>query len=183
MAFVARDVIKVTYSVEDQQKSSECSFYVGENTGNLPNIHDPAFRAFIGEFGDNLQAASDCFVSSISVSLALFNDASLSFGASPDRERKGVLQFATEDGFQTIFTIPGAKYSMFAADGETITRSPTTPGDFAGNPLEATLESIHDKLRNGVTIGAVTFPCTDRRAKDIRDLRDAYKQHRTNTRG
>lgn len=183
MTFVARDVIKLTYTLQDQEKSSEATFYIGENTGNLPNIHDAAFRAFIGEFGDNLTALSDCFVSAININLALFNDAAITFGDAPDRERKAVLQFATEDGFQSKFSIPGAKYTMFGADGVTITRSPTTPGDFAGNPLEVPLESVHDKLRNGVTVGAVTYPVCDRRAKDLRDLRDAYKLHESNSRG
>lgn len=183
MAFVARDVLKVTYTVEDQQKSSDCSFFVGEASGALPNIHDPAFRNFIGEFGDNLAAASDCFVSSISISLAMFNDAAISFGASPDRERRAVMQFATEDGFTSQFSIPGAKYAMFGPDGVSVIRSATTPGDFVGNPLEATLESIHDKLRNGVTIGVNTYPVQDRRGKDLRDLRDAYKANKANSRG
>lgn len=183
MAFVARPAVKVTFTIEDQDRSSECGFYVGDASGNLVNIHDPLFRTFLSEFASSLTAVSDCFVSAINVSMALFNDAAISYGAAPDVERKGVLQFATEDGYQTIFTIPGAKYTMFGADGTSIIRSSTTPGDFAGNPLETHLESIHDKLRNGVTIAPNTYPCVDRRAKDIRDLRDAYKQHRTNSRG
>ncbi len=183
MAFVSREALKVTYSIQDQERSSQCSFYIGEAGGNLPNIHDPDFRNFIGEFGDNLSAVSDGYVSAITFSFSLYNDANLVFGPAPDVERKGVLQFKTEDGFQTLFTIPGAKYSMFAADGENIIRNPADPSSFTGNPLAAPLQSIHDKLRNGVTIDLVTYPATDRRAKDIRQLVDAYKQHRSNPRG
>lgn len=184
MAFTDRAVLKVTFGIIDKdQNASSSQFYVGATAGNLPNIHDSAFRNFIGEFADNIQAVSDCYVESISVSLVLFNDAALAFGAAPDVERKGVLQFKTSDGYETIFTIPGAKYSMFAADGVSITRNPADPESFTGNTLATPLQSIHDKLRNGVTVGLVTFPATDRRAKDYRAMVDAYKQHRKRSRG
>lgn len=184
MAFIDRGTLKVTFGVIDKdQNKSSCQFYVGEASGNLPNIHDAAFRNYIGEFADNLQAVSDAYVESISVSLAMFNDAALAFGAAPDVERKGVLQFKTEDGYETIFTMPGAKYTMFGADGTSIIRDATDPELFTGNPLIAPLTSIHDKLRNGVTIGVNTFAVTDRRAKDVRAMVDAYKQHRSRSRG
>lgn len=184
MAFIDRGTLKVTYGLVDKdQNPSSCQYYVGMASGNLPNIHDVAFRNFIGEFADNLAATSDAYVESISVSLALFNDAALAFGAAPDVERKGVLQFKTSDGYETIFTIPGAKYLMFGADGTSIVRDPANPESFTGNALAVPLQSIHDKLRNGVTIAPNTFPVTDRRAKDFGSMVDAYKQHRKRSRG
>jgi hypothetical protein len=184
MAFIDRSIIKVTYGLVDQdQHPSSCQFYVSDASGTLPDINNASFRAFIGEMGDNLAATSDCYVESITVSLALFNDATLAFGAAPDVERKAVLQFKTEDGYETIFTIPGAKYAMFGADGVAVTRNPTDPESFTGNTLAAPLQSIHDKLRNGVTIGLLTHAVTDRRAKDLRQMVDAYKQHRKRSRG
>ena len=185
MAFTDRGTLKVTLSLKDQSNkgNSSCQFYVGAASGNLPNIHDTAFRNFIGEFADNVAAVSDCFVESISVSLVMFNDATVAYGDAPDVERKGVLQFKTADGYSTIFTIPGAKYDMFGADGESIIRDPDDPEDFGTNPLATPLQSIHDKLRNGVTIAPNTYPVTDRRAKDVRAMFDAYKQHRKKSRG
>jgi hypothetical protein len=183
MAFVERDVMKITYTLRDQQRASFASFYIGKVSGAFPDISNPAFRNFLGEFGDNLAAVSDCYVEGYSISFTWENDVDpIVYGPTADVERKAVLQFKVADGFSTIFTIPGAKYAMFGADGETIVR-PDNSGSFDGNALEAPLESIHDKLRNGVTIGLVTYPVTDRRASDFRGLLDAYKQHRSNPRG
>jgi len=184
MAFVRRPVTRVTYTLRDQQKAAFASFHLTTVTGNvLPDINAAPVQTFLGEFADNLQAVSDCFVESFSVTTEWENDVAPVFGAAADVERKAVLQFKTEDGFYSIFTIPGAKYDMFdAADGVQIVR-PDNSGSFAGNTLETPLESIHDKLRNGVTNGAVTHASTDRRAKDLRNLWDAYKQHRSNPRG
>ena len=177
--------MKVTFTVRDQQRAGYCSFYIGEASGQLPDPNAADFGAFIGEFASSLQNVTDCYVEGASISFDYFNDAAITYGTSADVERKGVFVFKTEDNFTSIFTIPGAKYTMFSTtDGESIIRDLTAPaGNFNGNPLETHLESIHDKLRNGVTIALVTYPCTDRREKDLRDLKDAYKQHRSNPRG
>jgi hypothetical protein len=183
MPFVEREVMKVTYTLRDQQRASFASFHIGKVAGAFPDISTGAFRNFLGELGDNLAAVSDCYVEGYSITFSYENDADpIVYGPTADVERKAVLQFKTADGFQTIFTIPGAKYEMFGADGETIVR-PDNSGSFNGNALEAPLESIHDKLRNGVTVGVITFPVTDRRGADFRGLLDAYKQHRSNPRG
>ena len=185
MAFNRGNTMKVTFTVRDQQRAGYASFYIGELAGQLPNPNEAEFTAFIEEFAGNLQDVTDCFVENISVSMDFYNTVGQTFGASADVERKGVLVFKTEDNFTSIFTIPGAKYAMFSAtDGESIIRDlAAAAGNFNGNPLEADLESIHDKLVNGVTINLGTYPVTDRREKDIVSLKDAYKQHRSNPRG
>lgn len=184
MAFNRGNTMKVTLTLRDQQRAGYASFYIGELAGQIPNPNEAEFQAFIQEFASSMQNLTDCFVEGISISFDFFNDAAQTFGATADVERKGVLVFKTEDNFTSIFTIPGAKYTMFdTTDGETILRDVTAPGSFAGNPLETHLESIHDKLVNGVTINLATHPVTDRREKDITSLKDAYKQHRSNPRG
>ena len=185
MGWNRSNTLKVTFTVRDQQRAGYCSFYLGDVAGTLPDPNSADFMAFLGEFATSLQNVTDCYVEQASITYEIFNDAPIQFGASADVERKGVLVFKTEDNFTTIFTIPGAKYAMFSAtDGETIIRDASAAsGNFNGNPLESHLENIHDKLRNGATILLTTYPVTDRRRKDLRDLKDAYKQHRSNPRG
>ena len=191
MAFVIRPTATVTFTVEDKQRASTCSFNVSLDAPgivSLPNgfdlpLNDPAFNTYILEFASSLQNVTDCRVMAISVSYSFVQDTLPPFGSDANVERKGVLQFITEDGFQTIFTIPGIKNSAIAGDGVNIIRNVDVPGDFAGNPLEVHLESIHDKLRNGATVALANYPAVDRRGADIRDLIDAYQQHRSNSRG
>jgi hypothetical protein len=184
MAFNRGNTLRVTFTIADQQRKGYCSFYIGELTGQLPNINDGEFVTFISDFAIDLANVTDCYIESVSCSFDFFNDANITFGAAPDVERKAVLTFKTEDNFTTIFTIPGAKYAMFATDGETVrSDDPNALGAFTGNALRPNLSSIHDKLVNGVTINLGTYPVTDRREKDVRQLKDAYKQHRSNSRG
>lgn len=184
MAFNRQNTMKVTYTIRDQQKAGYASFYIGELTGQLPNPNEDEFQDFIGEFGSSLANSTDCYVEGATVSFDFLNDAAISFGSAADIERKGVLSLRTEDNFTSIFTIPGAKYSMFDPnDGETIIRDPSNSQSFNTNPLATHLNSIKDKLVNGVTINLATHPVTDRREKDLIGLRDAYKQHRSNSRG
>lgn len=184
MAFNRGNTMKVTFSLRDRSKKvSYASFYIGELAGQLPNPNEAEFTAFVGEFGASLQNLTDCYVDGATISFDFNNDAAQTFGTADDVERKAVLQFRTEDNFTSIFTIPGAKYSMFGPDGVSIVRDTASPGSFAGNTLETHLESIHDKLVNGVTINLATHPVTDRREADLTSLLDAYKQHRANSRG
>lgn len=191
MAFVLRPTATVTFTIEDKQRASTCSFNISlEAPGvvsppggfDLP-INSPGFSAYVLEFASSLQNVTDCRVIAISVSISWVQDTLPAFGTDANVERKGVLQFLTEDGFQTIFTIPGIKNSAIGGDGVSIIRNVNVPGDFAGNPLETHLESIHDKLRNGATIDLANYPAVDRRGADIRDLIVAYQQHRANPRG
>lgn len=183
MAWVRRHVMTVKYTLRD--RSSKDPFYstlhIGELAGQLPNPNETEFVAFIGEFGSSLANLSDCHVEGASISLEIFNNAASTFGDAPDGERKAVFQFNTEDGFESILTVPGAKYAMFSlTDGETIIRD---GGSFTGNPLASHLQSLHDKMVNGVTINLGTYPVVDRREKDLVSISDAYKQHRKNSRG
>lgn len=182
MALNRRNTMKVTYTFRDRSPRGVfyATFYIGELAGQLPNPNETEFGAFISEFGDSLTNVSDCYVDGATISFDYFNPAASTFGAAADGERKAVLQFNTEDGFQSILTIPGAKYTMFDTDGETIIRDGAT---FTGNPLATHLQSIHDKMVNGVTINLATYPVTDRREKDLVSIADAYKQHRSNSRG
>lgn len=184
MGFQRGNTIKVTYTFKDRgKKPSFASYYIGELAGQLPNPNEAEFIAFVQEFGSSLIAVSDCYIENVSCTFDFYNDAAMSFGAAADVERKAVLSMKTEDQFQTIFTIPGAKYEIFGPDGVSVIRDSSNSNNFTGNPRAADLNSIRDKLTNGVTINAATWPVTDRREKDIVSLIDAYKQHRGNPRG
>lgn len=185
MAWQFGNTLKITYTFRDQSKDKVgyASYHIGELAGQVPNPNESEFKAFVSEFGDSLINASDCYVSDVSISMDGYNDAPKAFGAAPDLERKAVLSLRTQDNFNSLFTIPGAKYAMFAADGVTITRDPANPQSFNTNPLATHLNSIKDKLINGVTINLATHPVTDRREADLTSLLDAYKQHRGNPRG
>lgn len=184
MAFNRGNTLKVTYTLRDRsKKTSFTSFHIGELAGQLPNPNEAEFQAFVAEFGSSLAALSDCYVEGISCTFDFFNDAAMTFGTADDVERKAVITFKTEDNFSSMITIPGAKYAMFGSNGIDIIRDTATGGNFNGNPLESHLESIHDKIVNGVTINLATHPVTDRREKNIVSMIDAYKQHRKNPRG
>lgn len=184
MPFQRGNTMKVTYTFRDKgKKPSYASYYIGELAGQLPNPNEAEFTAFVQEFGNSLIAVSDCYVEGVTVTFDYYNDAAKSFGAAADVERKAVLSMRTEDQFTTIFTIPGAKYEIFGPDGESVIRDTANSTNFTGNPRATDLNSIRDKLTNGVTINLATHPVTDRREKDIVSLDDAYKQHRANPRG
>lgn len=184
MAFNRGNTLKVTYTLRDRsKKTSFASFHIGELAGQLPNPNETEFEAFIGEFGASLIASTDCYVEGVSCSFDFYNNAAQAFGTADDVERKAVITFKTEDNFTTIFTIPGAKYSMFSSNGIDVIRDSSTSDNFNGNPLETHLEGIRAKLINGVTINLGTYPVTDRREKDVVSMVDAYKQHRKNSRG
>lgn len=187
MAYAMRPTLKVTLTVADKAGTSTSSFHIGAvdilGTATLPDPNNAAFQAFLFEYASSLQNAVDTRVTDISLAYTYLNDTLAAFSGDPNTERKGVLQFLTADGFYTTVTLPGIKSSAIGADGVNIIRDANTAGSFTGNPLETHLESVHDKLRNGVTIGAVTYPVTDRRGADVRDLVDAYQQHRANSRG
>jgi hypothetical protein len=183
MAFARRPVMSVVLTVEDKQRPSTSQFYVEEVGGLLPDLNDNDFAAFLTEFASSYQNATDCVVTAISVGVEWIQQTIPAFGTSPNVERKGILQFRTEDGFYSTFSIAGIKDSAIAADGTNIVRDPSNPSSFTGNAIATHLQSLHDKLVNGATIDLVTFPVTDRRGSDLVSLADAYQQHRANSRG
>jgi hypothetical protein len=187
MAFVLRRVAEITFTVEDKASTSSCSFHIGLGTlvGQAfgLDLRDTDFTTYLEEFASSLQNSTDCRVTGFTLTMKWVQDTLPAFGTDANVERKGVLQFLTADGFQSIFTIPGIKNNAVGGDGISLIRDVNTPGSFAGNPIETHLESVHDKMRNGVTINAVTYNATDRRGQDIRDLIDAYQQHRARSRG
>jgi hypothetical protein len=166
---------KVTFTVRDRARKTTFSFHVGSNGGYVnPNAVD--FIAYLGELGSSFDAVSDCFYESVSVSYGFYDDAvsGKSYGDSPNVERKGVFLFNTAPGFTSHVTIPGLKAAALTEDGIHIQRTGTT---FEGT-LATDLQSIHDKLQNGPTSGALTYPVTDQRGADYDGLVDAYQQHR-----
>lgn len=183
MAFNLRQVVSVTLTVEDKSGTSTTGFYVGDNAGNPIDVTNPAFGTFVTEYAASMQNAMDCRVTQITAQYTWIQDTLPAFGGDPNVERKGILQFRTADGFYTTVSIPGIKSAAVSADGVNLIRDANTPGQFTGSPIETHLEGIHDKLRNGVTVGVLNFPVVDRRGADLRDLVDAYQQHRANTRG
>lgn len=183
MALV-RQPTEVTFSFRDRARKSSSGFHVGEAGGSTPdpielaNPNALAPFAFVQEFYDSMKNVSDCVGLGYSVTykweetdpavLALY-------GATPNVERKGVMQFNAASGAKSIFTFPGMKDACEAPDGKHLIR--TGPTTFGGT-LAAHLQSIHDKLQNGATIGINTFPVTNYLGSDLNGLVDAYKQTR-----
>lgn len=173
------DVLTVTLTLEDKGSKGYMQFHIGENTGALPDTSDAAFLAYLSELVDNVEGMSDCRVTSIACNLGYRITGNAAFGDSPNVERKAVFQFDTAAGFPAIVTVPGVSNACLAEDGKNLKRTGTT---FEGT-MAAALQGVHDKLQNGVTIGLVTFPVTDRRGSDFNGLIDAYQQHRRSSRG
>lgn len=179
-----RQPTEVVFTFRDRARKSTCGFYVGDVAGlppdpmQLANPNLAAPFAFVQEFYDNLKDVSDCAGLGYAVTYRWLDDAAIAYGANPNVERKGVMSFRVADvGNPTaIFTWPGLKDDAEGADGKSLRYTP--PSTFTG-PLAGDLQSIHDKLRNGATIGASTFAVTDYRGKDLAELRDAYKQTRS----
>jgi len=188
MAFSRFNAVKVAFQFIDSTGSSpnqsEYSFYVGELAGQTPNINEAEWEAFLNELGDDLNAISDCWVPSATLSYRYINDASpVAFGNAPDVERKGVLLYNAVNGFSVKTSVPGMPYDAFDVNGVDIIRNPADPQDFTGNPHATELNRIADKMRDGVTINAATHPVTTPHEEDIVSLKAAYKQHIARNKG
>lgn len=183
MALV-RQPTRVTFTFRDRKRKATSGFFVGDVAGQPPdpmqlgNPNALAPFAFLQEFYDNMKDVSDCAPLGYQITYSWADNATIAYGATPNVERKGVMAFRVDDVGQptSIFTWPGLKDGAQAPNGQKI--SYNAPSTFTG-PLAADLQSIHDKLRNGATIGASTFPVTDYRGKDFADLIDAYQQTRS----
>lgn len=181
MAFVLKPVIKVEILGYDESKPTRTEFHIGAVAGVLPALDD--VQAAISTAAANVQLTSDCVVSGWNATYSAFQDTIPAFGAAPDRERKGVLQYNTADGFFSQISLFGAKYSMFAPDGVQIIRDPADDQSFTTNPLATPLNALNTLFLNGLTVGLVTYPIVDRRSADLVSLADAYKQTKSNSRG
>jgi len=181
MAFVGRNVVKVEILGKDQSKPTRAEFHIGEVAGALPSFVD--LQTPLATFAANYQLVTDCVVTGVNVTYGIVQDTIPAFGAAPDRERKGILQYNVDGGFFSEVSLFGAKYSMFAPDGVEIIRDPADDQSFTTNPLATPLNAINNVLLNGITVGIVTFPVEDRRAADYVSLADAYKQTKSNARG
>jgi len=181
MAFQLKHVLKVEILGEDQSKPTRTEFHIGEVAGVLPAITDVA--SAISTAAANVQLTSDCIVTGWNATYSAYQDTIPAFGSAPDRERKGVLQYNTADGFFSQISLFGAKYSMFAPDGVEIIRDPADDQSFTTNPLATPLNALNDLFKDGITVGLVTYPIVDRRAADLVTLADAYKQTKSNSRG
>lgn len=183
MALV-RQPTEVTFKFKDRARKTTSQMYIGEAGGGPPdpielgNPNALAPFAFLQEFYDSMKNVSDCvgLGYSITYSWDETDNAILStYGATPNVERKGVMQFNAQSGAKSIFTFPGMKDACEAPDGKHIIR--TGPTTFGGT-LATHLQSIHDKLQNGATIGVNTFPVVNYLGSDLDGLIDAYKQTR-----
>lgn len=176
----ARDVVyNVTYTFVDSTKKNPdkgyYQFHVGENGGQLPNINEAEWLAFISELGESLKLVSDAHPVAASVSLGYTNDAAVTFGPAPDVERKAKIIYNAVGGFTLETSIPGIKYSVFGTDGETVVRDPSNPDSFNTNTLATDLNSIADKMKNGPTINLATHPVTNSHGDDALTIKSAYK--------
>jgi hypothetical protein len=149
---------------------------MGQGGGAYPGPAE--ITTFLTEFYDSIKNASDCRGLGYQITYSWEEDSVLSYGPSPEVERKGVMQF-NAGGFISSFSWPGLKADAVSADGINMPRTGTT---FSG-AVATHLQSIHDKLQNGATVGIVNFPVVDRRGVDFSGLVDAYQQHRRNSRG
>lgn len=188
MAYLPQNIFKVQYQFIDTLARnggrSSTTIHIGELAGQVPNTNEAEWLAYIDELGDSMAALSDCYIPRVTVSRSYINDAAPAFGGSPDVERKLLWLFNTQDGASSRIAVPGAKYELFASDGQSIQKDQGVgPGAYTGNPQAVALQDVHDKLVNGVTINLGTYPATDGREFDIVSERDIYKQHIANNRG
>lgn len=186
---LVRQPTRVTISFKDRGRTANSAFYLRDGPGGPPdpialaNPNVAAPFAFLQELYDNMKDVSDCLGVGYSVTYSWVEDPPLiAFaGGNPQVERKGVMSFRSGAG-RSIFTIPGIKFDAEASNGRKLAYNLNSAGDpvFTG-PLAGDLQSIHDKLRNGATIGLINHAVTDADNDDYGAMMDAYIQHRSSS--
>lgn len=191
MALIAQP-LKVNLVMRDRARSAHTSFHIGAVAGALPTPAEIAFVSgiapfsFVFELYGNFIDVSDCAPVGYDLVYSYREDPAQNFDAppaNPNVERKGVYQFSTNQNGRTLITVPGININAQAPNGKdlTYTTDPTTGEPTFTGPLAGDLQSIHDKMRNGATIGAVTYPVTGATGLDINKFIAAYQQTRASS--
>jgi hypothetical protein len=186
MALV-RQPTRITFKFRDRSRQGAFGFFMGEDGGSTPdpiqlgNPNALAPFSYLQEFYQSLQNASDCAGVGYEITYSWQEEPSLSsYGATPDMNRKGVLTF-NAGRTPSLFTIPGIKDAAFDSTGRKIARAGSTFQAGASGDIATHLQSIHDKLQNGATIGLNTYPVVDEEGNDWDGLVDAFKQNRASS--
>lgn len=177
---IVQQPTRITYTFRDRARKATTSFHIGSVLGAF--APPDALATFVGEFYGNMQDVSDCAGVGYQISYSFLESPFVSdYDGNPNVERKGVWSFnlAGSSG-KSIVTVPGITIDAQAPNGRDLAYTvdgagePTFTGAVAGD-----LQSIHDKLRNGATIGATTFPVTDADGNDYAQMFAAYQQTRS----
>lgn len=186
MALVQKPAL-VTIKMRDRSRPASGEFHVLPVGGNLPSpgeLGAPSAIApftFVYELYGNFKDVSDCAAVGYSITYTWEEDPLLNFPAAPanpNAERKGVFQFKTTNFGRTSTSVPGININAQGPDGKQLTYNldPVTQEPTFTGPLAGDLQSIHDKLRNGATIGAVTYPVGSYLGNDINKFDEAFQQ-------
>lgn len=191
MALVQKPAL-VSMIFRDRARKASGEFHILPVGGVLPSAGELGAPSAVAPFTmvyelyGNMRDVSDCAPVGYSITYSWFEDPIVNFPAAPanpNAERKGVFQFATSNFGRTSFSVPGININAQAPDGKQLTYNtdPVTQEPTFTGPLAGDLQSIHDKLRNGATIGAVTYPVGSYLGNDITKFVDAYQQTRTSS--
>lgn len=180
VTLTANNAVAITFTMVEPnpEQSGEVEIHLLPVLGVLPIPTD--LESYLGEMIDNIEGFSDCRVSNVNITYGYAVTDNALFGDSPNVQRKGVFTFNSDvPQVYPRVAVPGLDYDALAADGIHILRSGST---FSGS-LAAALQGFHDKLVNGATVGAVTYPAGDYRGANIVSLKDAYQRHSRSSRG
>lgn len=189
MALV-RQPTAITITFKDRARKATTGFFLKDSAAGAPSpidIGNPnvaAPFAYLQELYDNMKDLSDCAGVGYSITYSWMETPVLPVPSTgnPNVERKGVMQFVTERNGLSIVTIPGIKLAAQASDGQHLDYARDGAGEavFQG-PLAADLQSMHDKLRNGATVGINTYAAANYLGDDLGVMRDAYQQTRASS--
>lgn len=178
---IVQQPVRITFRFRDRARIATSAFHMGQALGAYPTAD--ALGSYLSEFYANIQDVSDCAGVGYSITYSYLETPFVADYATgnPNAERKGVLSFnLTGSTSKSIFTIPGINIGAQAPDGKSLAYTVDGAGEptFTG-PIAGDMQSIHDKLRNGATVGAVTFPVTDADGNDFSQMFAAYQQTRS----
>jgi len=191
MALVRQPTL-VTITMRDRARKANSQFHVGDVLGVPPDpnaLAAPSAIApfsFVYELYGNYMDVSDCAPVGYSVTYSWQEDPVPAYDAppaNPNVERKAIFQFGTVNNGRSSVSVPGININAQAPDGKqlTYTTDPVTGEPTFTGPLAGDLQSIHDKMRNGATIGATTFPVVSYLGLDYNKFEDAYQSTRASS--
>lgn len=172
--------VRVTFTMKDRARKATSTFHLGQALGAYPT--PDALGTFLGEFWSSINNVSDCAGVGYQITYSYLEAPVINtYTGNPNVERKGVWSFNLQDSVsKSIFTVPGINIECQAPDGKNLIYTVDGAGEPTfGGTLGTHMDSIHDKLRNGATVGAVTFPVVDQDGNDFAQMFAAYQQTRS----
>lgn len=176
--------------MRDRARRASSEFHIGPVANVLPSpgeVGQPTGIApftFLYELYGNYIDVSDCAPVGYQLTYSWLEDPLPNFDAppaNPNAERKGIFAFKSAGNGNVKMSVPGININAQAPNGKdlTYTTDPVTGEPTFTGPLAGDLQSIHDKYRNGVTIGAVTYPVVGGTGLDVVKFVAAYQQTRS----